>query len=95
MTRTKYLQTLLPPNAVVPGIDDPISNLNGITVGPDGRIYFTSMYVGFDMSEGILGLLSASDPSGRVFQYDPKTGETTLLMDKYVVISEVRKRICQ
>ena len=73
----------MPKDAILPGITDPISNLNGLSVSPaDGRIFFTSMYTGFDMSEGVLGLLAASDPTGRVFQYDPKTGKTTLLMDK-------------
>ena len=64
------------------GIEEPVSNLNGLAVGPDGKVYFTSMFTGFHFSEGLLGLLAASDPSGRVYEYNPKDEKVTIVMDK-------------
>ena len=72
----------MPKNAIVPGIAEPISNQNGISVSKDGRIYFTSMFSGFHFSEGLIALFAMSDPSGRVFEYNPEDGNVSLLMDK-------------
>ena len=55
---------------------------NDCDVAPDGRIFFTDSTTRYDAHEWALDSIE-SRPTGRLLCYDPKTGKTTTLLDKY------------
>jgi ribose transport system permease protein len=55
---------------------------NDCDVAPDGRIFFTDSTTRYDAHEWALDSIE-SRPTGRLLCYDPKTGKTTTILDKY------------
>ncbi len=59
----------------------PLRFTNNIAVSSDGTVYFSDSSTRFGFDEFKLDLLEHR-PNGRLFRYDPSTGETTLLLDR-------------
>jgi ribose transport system permease protein len=55
---------------------------NDCDVAPDGRIFFTDSTTRYDAHEWALDSIE-SRPTGRLLCYDPKTGKTETILDKY------------
>lgn len=55
---------------------------NDCDIAPDGRIFFTDSTTRYDAHEWALDSIE-SRPTGRLLCYDPKTGKTTTLLDKF------------
>jgi len=55
---------------------------NDCDVAPDGRIFFTDSTTRYDAHEWAIDSIE-SRPTGRLLCYDPKTGKTTTLLDRY------------
>jgi ribose transport system permease protein len=55
---------------------------NDCDVAPDGRIFFTDSTTRYDAHEWALDSIE-SRPTGRLLCYDPRTGKTTTILDKY------------
>ena len=55
---------------------------NDCDVAPDGRIFFTDSTTRYDAHEWAVDLIE-SRPTGRLLCYDPKTGKTTTILDRY------------
>ncbi|HVJ43350.1 MAG TPA: SMP-30/gluconolactonase/LRE family protein [Dongiaceae bacterium] len=55
---------------------------NDCDVAPDGRIFFTDSTTRYDAHEWALDSIE-SRPTGRLLCYDPATGKTTTILDKY------------
>ncbi len=55
---------------------------NDCDIAPDGRIFFTDSTTRYDAHEWALDSIE-SRPTGRLLCYDPRTGKTTTLLDKY------------
>jgi len=55
---------------------------NDCDVAPDGRIFFTDSTTRYDAHEWALDSIE-SRPTGRLLCYDPKTGKTETVLDKY------------
>jgi sugar lactone lactonase YvrE len=57
----------------------PVRFVNDVAAGPDGTVYFSESSTKFGIDDTTLGLLEHR-PYGRLFAYDPETGETRLLL---------------
>jgi ribose transport system permease protein len=55
---------------------------NDCDVAPDGRIFFTDSTTRYDAHEWAVDSIE-SRPTGRLLCYDPKTGKTTTILDRY------------
>lgn len=55
---------------------------NDLDVGPDGRIYFTDSTTRYDAHEWAIDSIE-SRPTGRLLEFDPRTGKTETLLDNY------------
>jgi ribose transport system permease protein len=55
---------------------------NDCDVAPDGRIFFTDSTTRYDAHEWALDSIE-SRPTGRLLCYDPRTGKTTTILDRY------------
>ncbi|MGH6892356.1 MAG: ABC transporter permease [Dongiaceae bacterium] len=55
---------------------------NDCDVAPDGRIFFTDSTTRYDAHEWAVDSIE-SRPTGRLLCYDPRTGKTTTILDKY------------
>ena len=64
-------------------IDDArLRDPNDCDIAPDGKIYFTDSTKRYDAHEWTIDSIE-SRPTGRLLVYDPKTGNTTTLLDRY------------
>jgi ribose transport system permease protein len=55
---------------------------NDCDVAPDGRIFFTDSTTRYDAHEWTVDSIE-SRPTGRLLCYDPRTGKTTTILDRY------------
>mgnify|MGYP001112809722 CR=1 FL=1 len=55
---------------------------NDCDVAPDGRIFFTDSTTRYDAHEWAVDSIE-SRPTGRLLCYDPRTGKTTTILDRY------------
>jgi len=55
---------------------------NDCDVAPDGRIFFTDSTTRYDAHEWAVDSIE-SRPTGRLLCYDPKTGRTSTILDRY------------
>jgi ribose transport system permease protein len=55
---------------------------NDCDVAPDGRIFFTDSTTRYDAHEWAVDSIE-SRPTGRLLCYDPKTGKTSTILDRY------------
>jgi ribose transport system permease protein len=55
---------------------------NDCDVAPDGRIFFTDSTTRYDAHEWAVDSIE-SRPTGRLLCYDPKSGKTTTILDRY------------
>jgi ribose transport system permease protein len=55
---------------------------NDLDVAPDGKIYFTDSTTRYDAHDWALDSIEGR-PTGRLLVYDPETGETKTLLEKY------------
>ncbi len=55
---------------------------NDCDVAPDGRIFFTDSTTRYDAHEWALDSIE-SRPTGRLLCYDPRSGKTTTILDRY------------
>jgi ribose transport system permease protein len=55
---------------------------NDCDVAPDGRVFFTDSTTRYDAHEWAIDSIE-SRPTGRLLCYDPRTGKTTTILDKY------------
>ena len=55
---------------------------NDCDIAPDGRIFFTDSTTRYDAHEWALDSIE-SRPTGRLLCYDPRTGKTSTILDRY------------
>lgn len=58
----------------------PLGRTNGVTVAPDGTVYFTDASHEHPDGPGFVALV-AHRPAGRVLELDPETGDVAVLLD--------------
>jgi ribose transport system permease protein len=64
-------------------IDDArLRDPNDCDIAPDGRVFFTDSTTRYDAHDWALDSIE-SRPTGRLLVYDPRTGRTRTLLDKY------------
>lgn len=55
--------------------------VDDLDIAADGTIWFSDAIIGRSIAEGVTSLIE-NKPSGRLFKYDPRTGELELILDE-------------